>query len=43
MPGRALEEMNRLDMKAGQQQSFEAGVGGMHEFVDDHHSSRGDH
>lgn len=32
-----------LDLRAGQETNFNAGVGGMHEFVDDKATTRGDH
>lgn len=35
--------MNTLDMQAGQNPNFEAGIAGLHEFQDRSHSTRGDH
>ncbi|CAO1618239.1 unnamed protein product [Sympodiomycopsis kandeliae] len=34
---------NDLDLKASQETRFEAGVGGMHEFMDEKATTRGDH
>ncbi|PWN35322.1 uncharacterized protein FA14DRAFT_171979 [Meira miltonrushii] len=40
---RDTDLMNTLDMQAGQNPNFEAGVAGLHEFQDRSHSTRGDH
>lgn len=37
------DSATELDLKAGQEMDFNAGVGGMHEFVDDSATTRGDH
>lgn len=34
---------NSLDLRAGSETRYEAGVGGMHEFVDEGATTRGDH
>jgi hypothetical protein len=40
---RDVDLMNTLDMQAGQNPNFEAGVAGLHDFQDRSHSTRGDH
>ncbi|UZJ51754.1 hypothetical protein CBS101457_001074 [Exobasidium rhododendri] len=42
-PADREREMNKLDLRAGNQMTHEGGVGGMYEWSDRGHSTRGDH